>query len=85
MRGTMEDMDQILELLSTIEGDGSVPKNIRDKIGQTICCLKDECECSVEVNIDKAIQNLDELSGDPNVPVFTRTQLWSAISALESK
>ncbi len=83
MRGTMEDMDKILELLSTIEGDGSVPRNIRDKIGQTICCLKEEC--AVEVNIDKAIQNLDELSGDPNVPMFTRTQLWSAISALESK
>ena len=68
-----------------IEDDSCVPKNVRDKIRQTIGCLKETPDCSMEVNIDKAIQNLDELSTDPNIPTFTRTQIWSAMSALESK
>jgi uncharacterized protein len=79
----MEDVKQVLELLSMIETDNSVPKNVRDTITKTICCLKEDC--SIDVNIDKAIQNLDELSTDPNIPTFTRTQIWSAMSALESK
>jgi uncharacterized protein len=81
----MEDVKQVLELLTMIETDSSVPRNVRDKIAKTICCLKEGCDCSIDVNIDKAIQNLDELSTDPNIPTFTRTQIWSAMSALESK
>ena len=80
----MEDMEQVLGLLSSIGEDSSVPKNVRSKVNETICCLNDKVDSS-DVVVDRAIQFLDELSNDPNIPTFTRTQIWSAISALESK
>ncbi|MDP3917117.1 MAG: UPF0147 family protein [Nanoarchaeota archaeon] len=80
----MEDIEQVLGLLSSIGDDSTVPKNVRFKVNETICCLKDNQDSS-DVVVDRAIQFLDELSNDPNIPMFTRTQLWSAISALESK
>jgi hypothetical protein len=80
----MKEMNGVLELLSMIEQDNSVPKNIRCKIKEAMDCLNNS-QIESSVTVDKAIQNLDELSGDPNVPMFTRTQIWSAISALESK
>jgi len=80
----MEDMTNVLELLSSIQEDNTVPNNVRTKVQDTISCLKNDDD-SVEVSVDKAIQCLDELSNDSNIPMFTRTQLWSAISALESK
>ena len=81
----MEDMNNILGLLSIIEQDSGVPKNVRLRIKETISCLQESTESMEGVVIDKAIQYLDELSNDPNIPTFTRTQLWSAMSALESK
>ncbi len=81
----MADMGNVLELLSSIKEDNTVPKNVRFKVDETISCLKDDGNSSVEISIDRAIQCLDELSNDPNIPMFTRTQLWSVISALESK
>ena len=81
----MESMGNVLELLSSIQEDSTVPKNVRFKVTETISCLKDNNDSSVGVIIDRAIQCLDELSNDPNIPMFTRTQLWSIISALESK
>lgn len=81
----MADMGNVLELLSSIKEDNTVPKNVRFKVDETISCLEVDKDSSVEVGIDRAIQCLDELSNDPNIPMFTRTQLWSVISALESK
>jgi uncharacterized protein (UPF0147 family) len=80
----MEDMTNVLEILSSIQEDNTVPNNVRTKVQNTISCLKNDDD-SVEVSVDKAIQCLDELSNDSNIPMFTRTQIWSAISALESK
>tara|TARA_Y100000310_G_C20703043_1_gene831893 strand:+ start:7265 stop:7510 length:246 start_codon:yes stop_codon:yes gene_type:complete len=81
----MGNIAEILDLLSTIKEDSSVPRNVRITIDKTIICLREDDTVSVEVNIDKAIQNLDEISSDPNIPIYTRTQIWNAISALESK
>jgi uncharacterized protein len=81
----MESMTDILDLLDSIQEDSSVPKNVRFKVNETISCIRQNGDSSVEVTIDKAIQSLDELSNDPNIPMFTRTQLWNIISALESK
>lgn len=81
----MENMNQIIELLSIIEGDSTVPKNVRNKVNQTIAFIKQDETASVDLIIDRALQSLDELSSDPNIPTFTRTQIWSVISALESK
>ncbi len=81
----MTDMGNILEMLHSIREDNTVPKNVRSKVEDTLSCLNEDGDCSKEVIIDRAIQSLDEISNDPNLPMFTRTQLWSVISALESE
>ena len=79
-------MDKILEvlgLLNQIENDFTVPKNIRYKIRIMIEFLnKDDCDTAIK--IDKSLQSLDEISDDPNVPSYTRTQIWNVVSLLES-
>jgi len=81
----MENLNEILALLTTIEEDATVPKNVRNKVNETISFIKNDGNSSVDMIIDRAIQSLDDLSNDPNMPAFTRTQIWSVISALESK
>ena len=73
----------IVEVLMQIEGDNSVPKNVRGKIKDVVLMLN-EGENSVAVRVDKSLQELDELSDDPNVPVYTKTQIWNVVSLLES-
>ena len=77
--------DNILELLNLIEQDRTVPKNVRTKIKEVISSLAENNGKSKEVKVDQAIQQLDDLSGDPNLPPYTRTQIWSVVSALEKR
>jgi len=73
---------QIVEVLSQIEGDTSVPKNIRTRIGNAIIALNEK-ETTIAVKIDRSLQELDSLDEDPNIPAYTRTQIWNVVSLLE--
>ena len=35
------------------------------------------------VRINGAISILDEVANDPNIPVYSRTQIWNIVSMLE--
>lgn len=78
-------IETVLHVLSVIEQDGSVPKNIRSRIKTAILSLQENNGKSHEVKIDQVLQQLDDLSDDPNLPPYTRTQLWNVMSTLESK
>lgn len=75
---------EILESLSQIEQDSTVPKNVRFKIKAAIDALQQEKEIALDLRINKALQELDDLSDNPNIPVYTRTQIWNVVSLLES-
>ena len=75
----------ILETLSLIEEDASVPRNVRSKIKATMTLITEENGVSAEVKRDQVIQQLEDLGGDPNMPAFTRTQLMQVVSSLESE
>ena len=79
----MNKIIEVVALLNQIEDDFTVPKNIRSKIKIMIKFLNEE-ECDLALKIDKSLQELDEISDDPNVPSYTRTQIWSVVSLLES-
>lgn len=79
------DMQTIMESLATIEGDMSVPKNVRAKIKDAMSLLLDENGKSTAVKIDQVMQHLDELNDDPNLPPYTRTQIWNVVSTLSRK
>ena len=74
---------EVIETLSQIEQDDTVPKNVRDKIRSSISALQ-ASDKSIEVKINRSLQELDDVADDPNVPTFTRTQIWHVVSLLES-
>ncbi len=80
---TDETIKQVIETLTQMREDASVPKNVRLKIENAIQALKDETK-NIKVKIDKSLQELDNLDEDPNIPVYTRTQIWNMVSLLES-
>lgn len=78
--------DNLLELigvLSQIADDDSIPKNIRLKVNRAIEALQ-ENEKDMKIKANKALQELDDISDDPNVPSYIRPQIWNVASSLES-
>jgi len=60
----MEEIESVIEILQELQEDGSVPKNIKEKIDITIKALEEKSEISIRVN--KALHELEEISDDPN-------------------
>ncbi len=81
-RASFMDMETIKRLLAEINDDRSVPRNIRNSIEEVKSDLNNE-KLDVAVRINGAISILDEISNDPNIPVYTRTQIWNIVSMLE--
>ncbi|MDP3728605.1 MAG: UPF0147 family protein [bacterium] len=76
-------MEELIEELYAIIEDDTIPKNVKQKIESAIAALQEEnVEESLRAN--KALQELDELSNDPNIPSYIRPQLWNIVSQLES-
>ncbi len=78
--------DKIISIvteLTLIESDLTVPKNVRGHIKNAIQALQNSSQ--IEVQIDRALTELGDADEDPNIPEYTRTKIWSVISALESK
>ena len=74
---------ETVNMLLQIEKDISVPKNIREKIKTAILALQ-ESNKNTKVMVNKSLQELDDISDDPNVPIYTRTQIWNVVSILET-
>lgn len=78
-----EAVQEILEALDDIKNDNTVPKNVKSKIEEIADTLqRDNLEMSLRV--DKAQQELEDISSDSNLQSFTRTQLWNIVSLLET-
>ena len=59
-----------------------MPKNIRTIIQQVGADLNNE-KNDTAVRINSGVSLLDEVSNDPNIPIYTRTQIWNIVSMLE--
>jgi len=78
-----EKMNEAQELLRSIVTDHSVPKNIRRAAKRASEGLENSADApSVRANF--AISVLDEISQDPNCPVYSRTKIWQIVSILET-
>ena len=77
----MTDMKPVISLLEQILNDRTVPKNIRKAAEDSKNVLS--TTDSDEVRISTAIHILDEIINDPNMPMYTRTKIWNAVSILE--
>lgn len=76
--------EDVIPLIQQIANDRTVPRNIRSKCDESIKILQNEKE-DVAVRINTVISYMDEISNDPNIPMYTRTQVWNIVSILESK
>lgn len=81
--GNNEKLETAIDMLSKIVEDDSVPKNIREVCTDSIEFLQKEDE-DISVRLNYATSNLDEITNDPNIPMYTRTQIWNIVSILES-
>lgn len=78
-----ESMKGAIETLEQITSSNSTPKTIKKSITDLIADLKNS-ENSLSVRAANTISLLDDVTQDPNMPSYVRTQLWQAVSKLES-
>ncbi len=76
------DLESINKLLDEIIEDRTVPRNIRGLMQQAKADLNDQ-KNDWAVRINAAVSILDEVSNDPNIPTYARTQIWNMVSMLE--
>lgn len=73
---------QAVEILQVVSMDTTTPRNIRRAAKESIDQLQSD-KFSLAARAANAMETLDEISQDPNMPIYTRTRLWQAISNLE--
>jgi uncharacterized protein (UPF0147 family) len=73
-------MNDIKEALEELNEEFSVPKNVKEKLNHICKCINDAD--SLELN--KILDNLDEISNDINLQPYIRSQLWNITTMLES-
>jgi uncharacterized protein len=75
--------EQIIPLLRQIADDRTVPRNIRTRCEESISVLSGSQDKAVKINT--VISSLDEVTNDPNIPMYTRTVVWNIVSLLEAE
>ncbi|KFM18938.1 hypothetical protein AAA799P11_00884 [Marine Group I thaumarchaeote SCGC AAA799-P11] len=78
-----ESMKEAIDTLNQIIASSSTPKTIKKSITDLITDLNND-EYSLSVRAANTISLLDDVTQDPNMPSYVRTQLWQAVSKLES-
>ncbi|HDJ96639.1 MAG TPA: hypothetical protein ENG45_01025 [Candidatus Aenigmarchaeota archaeon] len=79
----MKEVETINNLLDQIINDYTVPRNIRNAVQEAKNYFNDPNTKDIQVRIGSAISVLDEIINDPNMPMYTRTQIWNIVSLLE--
>ncbi len=75
---------EVLALLKEIEVDRTVPRNVRSAVLDVKQNLNNTM-LEEDIRVNNAISILDEVSNDPNIPIYTRTQIWTVVSMLEAQ
>lgn len=79
----MEPLQQALAILGDLEEDSTLPKNVRSTISSIIGILSDE-SVELSIRIDKAMQDIEQISSDINIQPYSRTMLYQVTSNLEN-
>jgi len=76
-------LEVAIQLLNGVIEDRTVPRNIRTAIENAKKDIEGN-ERTMDVKVSSAISILDEITNDPNIPMYTRTQIWNIVSMLET-
>jgi uncharacterized protein (UPF0147 family) len=79
----VQQLHRIVESLGQLAEDGSVPRNVR-RGAQSARNALGRPRVALDMRIADAVNVLDDLANDPNLPTHGRTAIWSIISNLES-
>lgn len=74
--------NQAKAILSVISEDNTTPRNIRRAAKEALDILV-ATDQSHGVRAAQAVNILDDISQDPNMPAYTRTRIWNVVSILE--
>ncbi|MEM2192741.1 MAG: UPF0147 family protein, partial [Candidatus Hadarchaeales archaeon] len=61
----------------------TIPRNVRRAAGEAKAYLQRKDQ-DIVLRAASARMSLESVSDDPNMPVHARTQIWSALSILET-
>ena len=76
-------MREAVETLNQIAANNATPKTIKKSIADLVADMNSG-EYPLSVRAANTISLLDDITQDPNLPSYVRTQLWQAVSKLES-
>jgi|TARA_B110001454_G_scaffold1988_1_gene1825 uncharacterized protein len=76
-------MKEAIDTLNLIVSTNSTPKPIKKSVTDLVKDLVKEDD-ALAVRAANTISLLDDITQDPNMPSYVRTQLWQAVSKLES-
>ncbi len=79
----LDRINQALPILGRVSEDSTTPRNIRRAAKSAMDILQQQ-EFTPAVRASNAIAILDDISQDPNMPPYTRVQLWIVVSVLEA-
>ena len=83
MASPEEMIKQCVMMLQAISEDSRIPRNIRRVADETKHILRDEKK-KTGLRASDALSLIDEISNDPNMPVYARTSIWQLVSTLEA-
>ena len=78
----VQKVNQAMAILNRVAEDNTTPRNIRRTAKEASDMLMNE-SLSLAARAANAIDLLDQISQDPNMPMYTRTRIWNVISILE--
>jgi hypothetical protein len=78
-----QSMKEAIDTLNQITSSNSTPKTIKKSVIDLVVDLNNP-EYSLSVRAANTISLLDDVTQDPNMPSYVRTQLWQVVSKLES-
>lgn len=73
---------QVTDAMDMLAEDNSVPRNIRKGAGDAKARLLDTSS-ALDVRCAGAMNILDDLANDPNIPMHARSLIWQILSQLE--
>ncbi len=78
----MEALDEIKEMIAELAQDRKIPRNVRAVLESAVKELENEA-LPEKTRVNTVITMLDEVSNDPNLQPFSRTEIWNVVSMLE--
>ena len=76
----LDEIKSVIAALENIKEDETVPRNVRSRIIKTLISINEQRE--LNLTVDRVIEDLDEVSNDTNLPVYTRIEIMNIIGIL---